>query len=73
MTNTLPDDGQRNTQDAQLGEDGTSHGGSNTGESLDVIRVMARELANMLSRPEQNRGRIVNDENRAMVALEKFK
>ena len=73
MTTTPPDDGQRNNRDAQLGEDGTSHGGSNSGESLDVIRVMARELANMLSRPEQPRGRVVNEENRAMVALKKFK
>ena len=38
---TPPDDGQRNTQDAQIGEDGTSHGGYTLGESLDVIRVMA--------------------------------
>ena len=72
MTNS-PDDGQQNNQDAQTREDGTSLGGSNSGESLDVIRVMARELANMLSWPEQPQGRVVNEENRVVVALEKFK
>ena len=70
---TPPDDGQRNTQDAQIGEDGTSHGGSTSGDSLNVIRVMVRQFANMLSRSEQPRGRVVNEENQAMVALEKFK
>ena len=50
---TPPGDGQHNTQDPQIGEDITSHGGSTLGEFLDVIRVMARELANKLSRLEQ--------------------
>ena len=49
------------------------HGGSTSGESIDVIRMVARELANALSHVEQPRERAQVNENRAMVALEKFK
>ncbi|KAM7486216.1 hypothetical protein LguiA_002225 [Lonicera macranthoides] len=41
------------------------------GESVDAIRAIARELANMLGHIDQPQGRI--QENRAMTALEKFK
>ena len=69
---TPPDDGQRNIQDAQIGEDGPSNGDSILREFLDVIWVLDRELANMLSRSEQPQGRVVNEKNMALVALEKF-
>ena len=68
-----PPDRERTSQDTHVGDDGTLPRGSSSRESLDAIQLMARELANVLGHPERPRDRVQNEENRAMVALEKFK
>lgn len=70
---TPPYDRDRISQNIHVGEDGISYEGSSTGESLDAIRLMARELANMLGHFERPRDKVQNEENWAMVALEKPK
>ena len=65
-----PDNNEHSTH---VREDNTTHEGSSSGKFVDVIQMMARELANVLSQAEQSRNKVQLNENRAMVALEKFK
>lgn len=54
-------------------EDGEVREGTGMGGYLVVIRLITRESANVMGHPNHSRNRGQNDENKAMVALVKFK